>query len=639
MSTRRLIARTITCDKQDRAFEGGRQATSMRPCFEMTENALVHVPFLSEVIIFLVATVVIVPLARAIRVSPILGYLGIGIVAGPSGLGLVQNVEEVRAFAELGVVFLLFAVGLELSFERLRTFAPLIFGLGAAQVFLTAIAIGGVAFVWGNNLQASVLLGLCLALSSTAMVIQLLSERGQLVTRYGRVSFAILLFQDLAVVPILMLVTVFGSQGGGGAVGLQALLVAMKALLATGLILLVGHFLLPRLFRLVAAGTTPEVFVAMALLTILATSLATGLAGLSMALGAFLAGLLLSKTEFRHQIERDIEPFKGLLLGLFFMTVGMSIDLAAVADRALLTALSVFGLIGLKAIIIFALCLAFGLQAQVAARVSLLLAEAGEFAFVVIGVATLQYDVIPQEIAQFMVIVASVSMLLAPLLSLAASALGNQLEHRHDARANDVEADVDLGEPSGHVVIAGFGRVGRTVAKLLSAWGVSYVAVDQNLSHVRAGRKDGFAVVYGDATDRDLLAKLGADKAALVLVALSDAASTTKALKTIGKDWPGVRLLARARDAEHARTLSSIGALNVVPETLEASLQLGGLVLRTLGMPISAVNDSIERARAESQNTGGDLDKAVRGSTGGLGDQKSSAMLSNEPKFLRDASG
>jgi CPA2 family monovalent cation:H+ antiporter-2 len=561
---------------------------------------LVHVPFLSEVIVFLVATVVIVPLARLLRVSPILGYLAVGIAAGPSGLGLVENVEEVRSFAELGVVFLLFAVGLELSFERLKTFAPMVFGLGAAQVIVTAIAIGGVALFWGNTVQASVLLGLCLALSSTAMVIQLLSERGQLVTRHGRASFAILLFQDLAVVPILMLVTVFGSQGEGGAVGLEALLIVAKALLATGIIVFLGHFLLPRLFHVVAAGATPEVFVAMALLTILATSLATGMAGLSMALGAFLAGLILSKTEFRHQIERDIEPFKGLLLGLFFMTVGMSIDLAAVADRALLTALAVIGLIALKAAIIFALCLAFGLPREVAIRVSLLLAEAGEFAFVVIGVATLQYALIPPDIAQFMVIVAGVSMLLAPILALAAGYLGKQLQRRSDADQTEGDAKVDVGELSGHVIIAGFGRVGRMVAKLLAAEGVTYVAVDRSLGDVRGGRRDGFAVVYGDATDRDLLAKLGAERAALVLVALSDAVSTTRALEAIGKDWPGVKLLARARDANHARSLSSMGVEDVVPETLEASLQLGGLVLRTLGIPTSAVNDIIENARSDS---------------------------------------
>ena len=561
---------------------------------------MVHVPFLSEVIVFLVATVVIVPLARLLRVSPILGYLAVGIAAGPSGLGLVENVEEVRSFAELGVVFLLFAVGLELSFERLKTFAPMVFGLGAAQVIVTAIAIGGVALFWGNTVQASVLLGLCLALSSTAMVIQLLSERGQLVTRHGRASFAILLFQDLAVVPILMLVTVFGSQGEGGAVGLEALLIVAKALLATGIIVFLGHFLLPRLFHVVAAGATPEVFVAMALLTILATSLATGMAGLSMALGAFLAGLILSKTEFRHQIERDIEPFKGLLLGLFFMTVGMSIDLAAVADRALLTALAVIGLIALKAAIIFALCLAFGLPREVAIRVSLLLAEAGEFAFVVIGVATLQYALIPPDIAQFMVIVAGVSMLLAPILALAAGYLGKQLQRRSDADQTEGDAKVDVGELSGHVIIAGFGRVGRMVAKLLAAEGVTYVAVDRSLGDVRGGRRDGFAVVYGDATDRDLLAKLGAERAALVLVALSDAVSTTRALEAIGKDWPGVKLLARARDANHARSLSSMGVEDVVPETLEASLQLGGLVLRTLGIPTSAVNDIIENARSDS---------------------------------------
>ena len=555
---------------------------------------MVHVPFLSEVTVFLLATVVVVPLARALRLSPILGYLAVGIAAGPSGLGLVENVEEVRAFAELGVVFLLFAVGLELSFERLKTFAPMIFGLGAAQVLVTAAAIGGIALYWGNSLQVSMILGLCLALSSTAMVIQLLSERGQLVTRHGRASFAVLLFQDLAVVPILMLVTVFGSQGEGAAIGPQALSVLIKALLATGAIVLIGHFLLPRLFHLVTTSQTPEVFVAMALLTILATSLATGMAGLSMALGAFLAGLLLSKTEFRHQIESDIEPFKGLLLGLFFMTVGMSIDLAAVADRAGLTALSVIGLIGLKALIIFALCLAFGLPREVAVRASLLLAEAGEFAFVVIGVATLQYALIPDDVAQFMVIVAGVSMVLTPLLALAAGRVGKHLQSRRDAD----EAEVDVGELSGHVIIAGFGRVGRSVAQLLASRNVAYVAVDRDLGRVRSGRKDDMSVVYGIATDRDLLEKLGAERAALVLIALGDAEATNTMLGTIGRQWPDIKLLARARDAEHAETLAAMGVEDVVPETLEASLQLGGQVLRTLGVPASAVNDTIERARA-----------------------------------------
>lgn len=588
---------------------------------------MVHVPFLSEVIVFLVATVVVVPLARALRLSPILGYLAVGIAAGPSGFGLVENVEEVRAFAELGVVFLLFAVGLELSFERLKTFAPMIFGLGTAQVLVTAVAIGGVAFYWGNSLQVSVLLGLCLALSSTAMVIQLLSERGQLVTRHGRACFAVLLFQDLAVVPILMLVTVFGSQSDGGTIGLQALSVLVKALLATGVIVLLGHFLLPRLFHLVTASRTPEVFVAMALLTILATSLATGMAGLSMALGAFLAGLLLSKTEFRHQIESDIDPFKGLLLGLFFMTVGMSIDLGAVADRAGLTALSVIGLIGLKATIIFALCLAFGLPREVAVRVSLLLAEAGEFAFVVIGVATLQYDLIPTDVAQFMVIVAGVSMVLTPLLALAAGRMGKRLQSQRDA----AEAEVDVGELSGHVIIAGFGRVGRAVAQLLASRNIAYVAVDRDLRQVRGGRKDGMSVVYGNATDRDLLEKLGAARAALVLVALGDVKATTRMLETIRRQWPGIRLLARAHDVEHAAELSAIGVADVVPETLEASLQLGGLVLRTLGVPASAVNDTIERARAD----GGELDDEAENTSPAAGesrlDRDSLSMVSSTP--------
>ncbi len=554
---------------------------------------MAHVPFLTEVIAFLVATVVIVPLTRVLRVSPILGYLAAGILAGPSGLGLVANVDDVRAFAELGVVFMMFAVGLELSFERLKTFAPLIFGLGAAQVIVTASAIGAVAYGWGNSVQVSVILGLCLALSSTAMVIQLLTEHGQLVTRHGRASFAVLLFQDLAVVPILMLVTLFGSESETGSIGFQALAALIKAALTTGAIVLVGHFLLPRLFHLVTVSRTSEMFVALALLVILATSLATGMAGLSMALGAFLAGLLLSKTEFRHQIESDIEPFKGLLLGLFFMSVGMSIELHAVIDRAFLTVLSVIGLIGLKAVIAFALCLTFGLSREVSFRASLLLAEAGEFAFVVIGVATLQYALIPPDIAQFMVIVTGVSMALTPFLAVAAERIGCRLRDRH----GEDDGFADIEELRGHVIIAGFGRVGQTVAKLLAANQVAYVAVDLDLSEVRAGRKRGEPVVYGNATKREILEKLGAERAALILIALGNPKTTVQALEVIRRAWPGVKLLARARDTDHAAALQALGISDVVPETLEASLQLGGLVLRTIGMPAAAVNGAIERTR------------------------------------------
>lgn len=554
---------------------------------------LVHVPFLNELIVFLVATVAIVPLAGALRVSPILGYLAVGIMVGPSVLGLVSNVDEIRAFAELGVVFLMFAVGLELSFERLKTFASLIFGLGAAQVVVTAVTIGAIAYGWGNSPEVSIILGLCLALSSTAMVLQLLTERGQLVTRHGRASFAVLLFQDLAVVPILMLVTLFGSQGQAGSIGPEVLSVLIKAILTTVAIVLLGHFLLPRLFHLVTVNRTPEIFVALALLVILVTSLATGLAGLSMALGAFLAGLLLSKTEFRHQIESDIEPFKGLLLGLFFMSVGMSIDLHAVADRAVLIAFSVLGLISLKATVAFGLCLAFGLSREVSFRASLLLAEAGEFAFVVIGVATLQYALIPPDIAQFMVIVVGISMAVTPILSAAAERVGHRL--KEDPGEDDGFADIE--ELNGHVIIAGFGRVGQTVAKLLAGRQVPYVAVDLDLARVRSGRQRGEQVVYGNAAKREILEKLGAEHAALILVTLGDPKATEKTMKVLRRTWPQAKLLARAFDVAHAEALQAIGVDDVVPEALEASLQLGGLVLRKLGLPAATVNETIERAR------------------------------------------
>ncbi|WP_303909437.1 monovalent cation:proton antiporter-2 (CPA2) family protein [Thiohalomonas denitrificans] len=550
------------------------------------------IPYLQETVAFLLTVVIVVPLCRAVKVSPIIGFLVVGAAIGPFGLAIVGDVKGVRHFAELGVVFLLFMIGLELSFERLKAFSSLIFGLGAAQVLVTAALIGLIAFGWGNSIEASVIIGLCLALSSTAMVMQLLDERGEMSATHGRASFAVLLFQDLAVVPILILVSALGADGGN--VWGEVVMALLRAAVAVAAIVVIGRYVLRYLFRTVARTRSVDVFTAMTLLAILATSLVTGYAGLSMALGAFLAGLLLAETEFRHQVESEIEPFKGILLGLFFMGVGMSIDFLLVADQAFWVALAVIGLILLKSAVIYLLGMAFGLPRHDAARSGLLLGEAGEFAFVVIGQATLAFQLMPEKTGQFMLIVAALSMALTPLLAVVAARVARALQPVEGGiDANEAEV-ADLKE---HVVLAGYGRIGQTVAAVLRRETIPYVALDLNSGRVRRCRDASEPVYYGDATRTEVLRRAGADRAKVMLVTMDDASAAARTVQAARQLWPDLKILVRARDNQHSGHLCAIGADAVVPETLEASLQLAGHVLRSLGNTPDMVNDCIEKIR------------------------------------------
>lgn len=559
---------------------------------EHAESAI-HVPYLVEVVAFLLSVVVIVPIFKKIKVSPILGYLAVGAIIGPYSLGIVSDAEGVTHVAELGVVFLLFTIGLELSFERLRAFSKLIFGLGAAQVLLSSVVIGGAAFAWGNDIQSSIVIGLCLALSSTAMTMQILGERGEIAAPHGRSAFAVLLFQDLAVVPILILLTVFGADGSGGVLASVGEAV-LRAVVAVVLIVLIGRFALRYMFRTASATRSVDVFTAMILLTILATSMATGLAGLSMALGAFLAGLLLAETEFRHQIESEIEPFKGLLLGLFFMSVGMSLDFAVAFERGAWVILSVVGLIVLKAAIAAACAWFFGLKLGVALRTGILLAEAGEFAFVVIGQAATTYDIVSVEIGQFMVVVAGLSMVLTPLLAVIGKWVDEKVSH---AQVNlNIEPE-DAKPLSGHVIIAGFGRVGRAVAGVLRSQALPYVAFDVSADEVQKHRALNEPIYVGDAAKPDILVRAGIERASAVLVTMDNAKAAKGTVEIIHSKWPHIPILVRSRDAKHTDELIRAGATTVVPETLEASLQLSGHVLCSLGYPREDANACIDLIR------------------------------------------
>ena len=552
----------------------------------------VHVPYLIEVVAFLLGVVIIVPVFKKLSLSPILGFLAAGATIGPYSLGIIKDSEGVQHFAELGVIFLLFSIGLELSFSRLKAYAKYIFGLGSAQVVVCSIAIAAVAYLWGNGPQAAIIIGLCLSLSSTAMVIQLLGERGELASKHGRSSFSVLLLQDLAVVPILILVSVFGKDGQSSIVN-DIFFAFANATIAIGLIVLLGRFGLRKFFQIAARTNCIDVFTAMTLLTILAISMITGIAGLSMALGAFLAGLLLAETEFRHQIEGEIAPFKGLFLGLFFMSVGMNIDFSVAFDRGFWVVAAVIGLISMKATITFLCALCFGIRPADAIRTALILAEGGEFAFVVIGQATLSYQIIDADVGQFMILVAGLSMMLTPLLAVLGHALASRFK---DDDAVDISA-VDDEEIHDHIVIAGYGRVGRAVAEVLKNQAIPYVAIDSDADLVRDQRVGDSAIYVGDAARPEVLKLTGIERASALLITMNSAHDALRTLDVARQHWPDLTIIVRAHDNSHAETLLATGATQVVQETLEASLQLSNYVLRATGFSRDEANDCIDTIR------------------------------------------
>ena len=552
---------------------------------------------LRDVLIILAAAVLVVPVVRALRASAVLGYLVAGVLIGPYGLDWIRDVEGTELLAEFGVVFLLFNVGLELSIGRLLRLRRDVFGLGTAQVLLTAVVLGGVARALGLPPATAIVLGGGLALSSTAIVLQMLSERGELAARHGRLAFAILLLQDLAVVPLLTLVPLLGGEetGVGRALG-EALL---RGLLVMAIIVALGRVLMRPFLRVVARGRNPELFTGVVLLLVLGAAAFTARAGLSMALGAFLAGLLVSSTEYRPQVESDIRPFRGILLALFFMTVGMHVDFVMALDRAPLILGLVGALLATKAVLIAGLARAFGAPIGVAAHTGLLLSQGGEFGFILFALAS-QGGVLTPETDRIAVLVVGVSMLVTPLLALAGR-LAERALARDLHSASEVAAGTE--DLSGHVLIAGFGRVGQTLARLLSASGISYVALDLDTDLVTEARSRGLPVFFGDATDPEVLRAAGFERAGLAVVTLDQPRSAGRAVAALHEERRELAILVRARDTAHSRELMSAGASVVVPELVEGSLQLGEMILHRMGIAdeevAARVNEIRERSYAE----------------------------------------
>jgi len=561
--------------------------------------------------VFLVAAGVAVPLIHRLRVSPVLGFLVVGLVIGPHGLArfaenmpwlhyiVIDDVEGVRSLAHLGVVFLLFVIGLELSIDRLWGMRRLVFGLGGAQVIATSILITTIALLFGNSLPTAVVLGTGFALSSTAIVMQLLAEGRRLGTATGRTCFSILLFQDLAVLPILLLVSGFAAQGDRS-VALAFALAIGQALIAVAVIFVIGRLVIRPLFRFVGSDASREMFLALVLLIILGTALVTEQVGLSMALGAFLAGLLFAETEYRHEIEVDIEPFKGLLLGLFFASVGMSIDLTELAGKFPWLIASVVGLFMVKGPIVYLLARLFGDPRSVALEASLLLGQGGEFAFLIIGLA-FSLGLILNETAQFMLIVTSLTMMATPLIAQAARSAARAVESWEVERGQQ-DADVS-GELAGHTIIVGYGRVGQTIGALLDAQEMSHVGIDRDPELVARFRGKGAGVFYGDASRPEMLRKVGVDRAGALVVTVDNPRAAEHVVATARRQWPEVAIYARARDVEQGARLTRHGANYVVPETMEASLELGEMLLVRAGVPEQAARRIVETRRRAEQAT------------------------------------
>ncbi len=556
-----------------------------------------------DALLFLVTAGVIVPLFRRIRLSPVIGFLLAGVALGPWGVGALAVrlpwIEPLRlrtgregdALAELGVVFLLFMIGLELSFERLKRLRKLVFGLGALQVAVCAAALGGVGVAgFGLTGAAAAVVGGALALSSTAIVIPTLAERRRLGAPAGRAAFAVLLAQDLLVAPLLFMVSILGAPGADFGVGLLTTIV--PAVAAVALIVGAGRLLLRPLFHQVANAHSTEFFMAACLLVVMGTAILTAMAGLSMALGAFIAGLLLAETEFRREIEVTIEPFKGLLLGLFFVSVGSDLDVGQVIETPALSFGLAAGLIAIKAALIFGVSRALGLRAAVAREVALLLGPGGEFAFVMLGAGVAQH-VVPDAAAAHLMVAVTLSMLAIPPLA----ALLARAPARPAAGDADLAGLAPPDDAGGRAILVGYGRVGQLVGEMLDRHGRPYTAIDDSASLVRRWRETKDNLYWGDATRLEFLRRCGLAGASALVVTL-DAPQVCERIVVMARaERPDLTIIARARDADHARRLYELGATDAIPETIEASLQLSEAVLVDIGVPMGHVIASIHEKR------------------------------------------
>jgi glutathione-regulated potassium-efflux system protein KefB len=549
--------------------------------------------FLQQGLVFLAATVISVPLFKRLGLGSVLGYLAAGVVIGPWGTRLISDVESVLHIAELGVVLLLFLIGLELRPSRLWQLRRTVFGLGTAQVVATGALLALVAMGLGLGWRPALIAGIGLSLSSTAFALQLLAEKNEVATDHGRTAFGILLFQDLAVIPVLALLPVLGDAGRQSSEPAWIATLEIVGVLVG--VVVVGRSVIRPLFRVVAGTHSQELFTATALLIVLGTAAAVSKVGMSMALGAFLAGVLLADSEYRHELEADIEPFKGLLLGLFFIAVGMSVNLGLVTARPLVVIGLVVGFVALKALAIFVIGKFSLKQTEPALSLAVSISQGGEFAFVLFGLAV-SFRVMDQATSELLVVVVSLSMATTPALYV----LHERLVRPRFRRAARRDFDVAPEEDS-PVIIGGFGRVGQVVGRILRAKRIPFTAMDASPEHIDFIKRFGNKVFYGDAARLDLLRAARADRAKVFVLAIDDVEASVRTAETVLQHFPHLTIVARARNRQHAYRLLNLGIRHVFRETFVDSLELTVDVLEALGYDLGDARTAAARFREHDE--------------------------------------
>jgi monovalent cation:proton antiporter-2 (CPA2) family protein len=550
---------------------------------------------LAQIAIFLAAAVVAIPIFRRFRLGSVLGYLAAGIIIGPGCLGLISKFDTTEYIADFGIVLLMFVIGLELQPSRLWVLRKPILGLGGAQVALTTVAIGAAAFfAFGQTWQTALIIGFGLSMSSTALALQLLAERGQLNSQYGRSAFSILLFQDVAVMPALALLPLLAEAAAKVSspprVWLVLKLIAVLAIVVVG-----GRYVLRPMLRIVAATRVTEAFTAAGLLVVIGTSLLVSQVGLSMSLGAFLAGVLLADSEFRHELEASIEPFKGLLLGLFFITVGMSANLNLLREDPVTIAAVTVGFMLLKVGVLWTIG-RLSRHSRIASHgLAFSLPAGGEFAFVLFGLAA-ALGIMNQQIAQTLVLAVTASMILSPLLLVLHDALFKTRES--DDRPFDKPTELYP-----RVIIAGFGRFGQIVGRILRARKIAFTALEANQTQVDFLRRFGNQVFYGDASRMELLRAAHAEEAEVFVLAIDDVEASVRTAEMVKKQFPNLKIYARARNRQHAFRLADLGVRYYVRETFASSLEMSVQVMEGLGLSKAAAVDTVSRFRAHDQQT------------------------------------
>ncbi len=551
---------------------------------------------LLNIIVFLIAAVGVVFLFRRLRASPVLGYLVAGMLIGPHVLKIVTDPMETHFLGEIGVLFLLFTLGLELPLQRLQSMKKYVLGFGLGQVILTGAIFISIGFWAGLTKEAAILVGGAFSLSSTAVVLQVLNDRRELAARFGRISFAILLLQDLAVVFLLVLTTTFGTQDSN--LFVELIYATVKAIIALIVIIGLGRLVFRPIYRAVAMSGNAELFMGTTFLVVLGTSFVTEISGLSMELGAFLAGILLAETEYRHQVEADIQPFRGLLLGVFFMSVGMGINIVVLANSLVMVFSLLLFMLTLKALIVFLVSRIGGLRSSTSLRISLYLAGGGEFVFVIFSPQVAQ-QFLPPGLSDILFLVVTLSMALTPFLAMLGKWLADKFQMQ-ETQSDPKTSSEEIGELKNHIIIAGFGRVGQMLGYLLSTRLIPFVALDTDMRRVAEGREKGWPVFYGDARRLNVLNAVGAEKAKAVVITLNQMPPSVRTVMMLRRHHPNLPVCVRIKDHKHQEKLLDSGARLVVPETVEPTIQLATSVLHLMGIPSEEIGQFIDNFRKQN---------------------------------------